>query len=156
LQLLLRDRIAEGEVLAFGVQILPEPKDFGTEIPNILFQSPTVEIDWDQDQISGLGRQFSDVRICLRADSTTPSGKTIAATGPAKRGPKGYSAIFEQAFAELELEHKDFLDWSMEKQAFEIQERAVTLRPGRFRGSKPGRSTVYRFLRDRREGPSVP
>jgi hypothetical protein len=156
MQLHLRDRIAAGEVKAFGVQIAPELKNEAQDIPQILFQSPDTRIDWDRCEILGLGRQFSDVRICLCERVNEPARQQIARTGPGKRGPKGYSEILDEAYSQLELEHDHFSDWALEKQMLEIQEKAAALHPGRFRGSKPGRSTVYRFLSKRRFKVPVP
>jgi hypothetical protein len=155
LRMLLRDRISNGEVLAFGIQISPEPKDKAEQIPRVLFQSPHAKIDWEQERIRGLDREFQDVKVCLREKANEPLEKPIAATEPRERGPKGYSKILEEAFGQLELEHKDFSDWSLEKQVMEIQRRSADRHPGRFKKSPPGRSTVYRFLSKRSARSSV-
>jgi hypothetical protein len=156
LQFEVRAQIAAGKILAFGVRILPDLRDKAEQIPEILFQSADAKIDWEGDQIAGLGRQFNDVRICLSADSGTVSSQTIADASPLKRGRKSHSDILEEAFTQLELEHDHFSDWVSEKQMHEIQTRTAALHPGRFRGGKPGRSTVYRFLSERRGKRSVP
>jgi hypothetical protein len=157
MQMLIAERIGSGEIIALGVQISPELKSEAERIPKVLFQSTEAKIDWDRGQISGLGREFHDVRICLALDMTETSGEPNSRTDQTKRGRKSHSPIFEEAFAQLELEHKNFTDWSLEKQTNEIREKAAALHPGLFRGTrKPGRSTVYRFLQVRRTRRSVP
>lgn len=155
LRTLLRDRVANGEVLAFGIQISAEPNDKAEQIPRILFQSAHAKIDWERGRIWSLGREFQDVKVCLPEKANEALEKPIAAKEPRKRGPKGYSEILEEAFAQLELEHKGFSDWSLEKQVFEIQRRSADRHPGRFKKSPPGRSTVYRFLSKRSARSSV-
>jgi len=151
-----RDQIAAGEIIVFGVQVSPELKSEAELIPPILFQSRDVEIDWDRCQISGLRRQFNDVRICLSDGLEASSEVPTAGREKAKRGRKSHSPLFEEAFALLEKEQKNFADWSLEKQTIEIREKTAALHPGLFQGGKPGRSTVYRFLQRRRNGGAVP
>lgn len=77
LRLSLRDRIAHGEVLAFGIPVWPDFKNKAEQIPIVLFQSAHVNIDWEQETISGLGHEFHDLKVALRDESSSITDERI-------------------------------------------------------------------------------
>ena len=95
MELDLRHRIGAGEVLAFGIQTEPQIGDFATRIPETLFQSPDAKIDWNYGVITGLGRKFEDVRICLgqKLDERPTSADQPSTVRPKGKGgrPSQYS-----------------------------------------------------------------
>jgi hypothetical protein len=147
-------RVADGGLIAFGVQTSPAVEDHPRKMPTVLFDQGTAAIDWDEGTVVGLGRRFEAVRLVLVQKVTSVLGEgvsTPAASVPAptKRGRRSFDALFEEAVEALMIEAEHFADWSQEKQGGAIIERAATLHPGLFPGAaKPGRSTVLRYLKD--------
>lgn len=145
-----RASLMSGALSAFGFCTSPDLSDGPMAIPQSIFGADAVTVDWEKSVIDGLGRRFEAVRVCrlITAANENPA-EAVPSHQPGKRGAKGYTAIFEEAYKSLELEHPDFADWVREKQVLEIQGKASATHPGRFRGGSPGRSTIYRFLSDR-------
>ena len=106
MQLELRSQIAKGDFIAMGIQVSPIPKGEPEQIPPICFEAYDVEIDWQKDGLSGLGRSFHDVRLCLpqnksRAVHPGPLVISIAntATGRPSQYPKA-KEVFEILFSD--------------------------------------------------------
>jgi hypothetical protein len=135
MQMLIRERIGSGEIVALGVQILPELKSEAEQIPKILFQSAEVDIDWECGRISGLGRQFNDARICLSAETNTPPVKGIAPVAAnANRGggrPSQYMKIRE-VLQELFADHPAYQQFPAARllETFNIRYLAKFAAPG--------------------------
>ena len=83
----LRNRLADGECIAFGIQVLSNPLSGAQQIPAHFFAASSVRVDWDKDEISGLGCHFADVRICLSANPINDPIAPIGLSAPiTKRG----------------------------------------------------------------------
>ena len=106
MQLELKTQIAKGRFLAFGIQIAPILKDDPEQIPAICFEAHEVKIDWQNDSLSGFGRAFHDVRVCLPAEArpkSTPSTLPIAVVRKGGGRPSQYAnakEVFEILFCE--------------------------------------------------------
>ena len=84
-----RLKIATGELLAFGIQTAPSPDNSATLIPVVFFQAESVTIDWERSELNGLGRSFSDVRVCS-------FGNQIGETDVSKNPPPEAVQILEK------------------------------------------------------------
>ena len=83
----LRDRLADGECMAFGIQVQSNPLSGAKQIPAHFFAASSVRVDWDKDEIFGLGCHFADVRICLSANPISEAIAPVESPAPtAKRG----------------------------------------------------------------------
>lgn len=58
-------QIGHGELIAFGILIVPELEDTPRQIPSALFQAHSTSIDWADATVAGLGRTFAEVRVCV-------------------------------------------------------------------------------------------
>lgn len=115
MQMLIRERIGTGEIIALGVQISPDLKTEAERIPEILFQSADVDIDWQLGRISGFGRQYNDVRICLSDEPDRPlerKSRSLAANSDRRGGrPSQYPKIRE-VLQELFADHPVYQHFS--------------------------------------------
>lgn len=142
-----RTQLACGILSAFGFRTMPGISDGPEPIPAITFEPDAVSIDWNKSELIGLGRRFESIRVTrLIAPANENSSAKSVRPQQKKRGAKGYADILSEAIASLKLDEEHFADWTLEKQVMAIQDKAAALHPGRFKGGKPGRSTVYRHL----------
>lgn len=87
MRLELRDRIANSEITALGIPITLSGNSEPQVIPAHFFAADSVKLDWEADTISGLGRKFAEVRICLSTPSPEQNLELIDDKAiPAKRG----------------------------------------------------------------------
>ena len=86
MQIELRSQIANGTFLALGIQVSPIPKSDPEQIPPLCFEIHDVDIDWQNGSLSGLGRSFQDVRVCMPADNSRAANTASPATRIVKRG----------------------------------------------------------------------
>lgn len=81
------DRLSNGELIALAIQIPSNANGEAEQIPRNFFAAGSVKIDWDADAISGLGRNFAEVRVCLSASSTNDAVRPMESEHAAtKRG----------------------------------------------------------------------
>lgn len=107
MQLELANRISNGECIAIGIQVSPIPKSEPEVIPPVYFVANEIDIDWENDSLSGLGRSFHEVRICLPASPNYQSSDAIAPiTANGKRGG-GRPSQYSKAKAILEILFRD-------------------------------------------------
>jgi hypothetical protein len=59
-----RHSVGNKELIALGIQTTPSLEMEPEHIPAMMFASETVQIDWEESTIEGLGRRFAEVRIC--------------------------------------------------------------------------------------------
>lgn len=105
MRLELRERISKGEIVALGIQTSPIPNSIAEQIAKPFFAAASVDINWDNDSISGLGISFHEVRLAF-ANGPNLDGLELVALNPAiaKRGggrPSRYpeaKEIFEILF----------------------------------------------------------
>lgn len=107
MQLELRDRVANGELIALGIQTLPIPKSITEQIAKPFFAVSSVDIDWDHDRISGLGLEFHDVRLSFANGPNSNQSESIVSNPPiAKRGG-GRPSRYPEATEILEILFRD-------------------------------------------------
>jgi hypothetical protein len=106
MRLSLCDRIAREEILALGIRVPLNPDNRAELIPQILFQSQDKVIDWEHGEITGLGCEFRNVRICSRDKLDLPAQETI--TPASKKRGGGRRSQYPEArevLQELYAEH---------------------------------------------------
>jgi len=135
MKLSVRGAIEEGEIIAFGVQTLPELKTQAEKIPPILFQSNDARIDWESGRISSFGLEFHDVRVCLWAESNTSPEKAVGPLSPSSKRGGGRPSQYPKAreiLLELYAEHSAYRQFSAARllQAFNERYLAKFAPPG--------------------------
>lgn len=142
--------IYEGHIIALGLQTLPNPSDEPSRLPKALFRFQVSKIDWENDHIEGLNRQYDAVAVCW-AETELANSATMTPAAPEKRGRKPLTQLFDEAVQVLFSEDDIFLDRSQEKQIQQIRHKVAKIHPGQFPGGAlPGRSTVARYAKHQR------
>lgn len=140
---MLSDALASGELLALGISI-DDPNLAISRIPENLFLSGQLRIDAHSSTVSGLGRQFRDVRIC-RASAGQKLQVAVSAAGGRPKHLRETLA----AWAELKSQMPGFLQMGKGAQNLEIREMVSKLFPMKFPGNaRIGESTIRRHRRD--------
>ena len=145
------DLVGDNDLIAFGISTHSSKELIPEIIPATMFASSAVCINWDKCELDGFGKKFEDVRICGVNTGSIPDEDDVAQPS-AKRGPKRLDGILAEALASIKAADEHFADRSQEKKIFAIQTKVAELHPGRFpKGTKPGHSTVRRYLKKLRQ-----
>lgn len=143
----LQEALQIGELVAFGIQD-GEAELRISQIPEIVFQTNDLNIDWDSSRISALGEQFRDIRVC-HTDNVYRS----EIRNSRKLGRPSQLAIILEAWNSLKGEIPGFLEMAKSTQNREIQGKLKADYPSKFPGnSEIGESTIRRH---RRENPNL-
>lgn len=138
----LQDALADGQLLALGIAS-DDPALEIVRIPANLFLSSSVHLNGENSSISGMNREFLDVRIC-RAIPGFRAGPEL----PKPPGRPNHLGLISRAWIALKSEIPDFHEWDKTSQNREIGEKVAALFPGQFPGkSRPGESTIRRHRR---------
>lgn len=83
-------QIGHGDLIALGILIAPDLEDAPRQIPAALFQAHSTSIDWAQATVTGLGRTFAEVRVCVpqtrQPESSAALIRADIGEDPDKRG----------------------------------------------------------------------
>ncbi len=138
------EALGSGELVALGVS--PDDPNLAiTELPRTLFLDEATKISEANSAISGLERNYCNVRICR--------AKTSNSTSPEKPVPNGrpsHLTLIVKAWAALKEEKPNFLNWDKGSQNREIQGKVAALNPGKFPGSSRIGATTIRRHRSKR------
>lgn len=139
----LTDELADGQLVALGM-LTSDPSLEFREIPQNLFLSAELQIDPHNSAIAGLGREFSDVRICRAA-----IGKPAKPLKPNSSGRPSLLTVTKDAWDELKSTNPNFLNTPKSAQNIEIMEKVAALFPAQYPGqSRMGDSTIRRHRRE--------
>lgn len=150
--LALFERLASGELEAFGVMLMPIPGSEIAAIPAHVFTEWPVVTDCEKNVVSTGTRKYESVRV-READSVSEKfvdDGDSQSLKPGKRGPKPLDPLIAEAVRVLEA--GDALLWqrSQEKQIEIIRSKVAEMNPGRFPNrAKPGHTTIHRYLKKR-------
>lgn len=135
----LKTALANGELIALGI-LIDDPAIDICLIPENLFLAGDISLDGHRSSISGMGRNYVDVQICI-----APSQAELRTVEPKTTGRPSHLPLILDAWTALKSEIPNFLDWDKSSQNRQIREKVSELFPGKFPGkTRIGSSTIRR------------
>jgi hypothetical protein len=118
MQLELKDRMINGDLIALGIQTQPEIMDEPCIIPKSFLMSNETQINWEASELSSFGKTFKDVRLCTSngANPSVSNEITVTISKTVKRGG-GRASQYPKAREVLDFLYKEraFRDLSAER-----------------------------------------
>src|SRR5262249_8474794 len=139
-------RIANGELLAIGLQIAPHLSPGPELLPSFLFE--TVDgVDWHKSSVRKLGRAYERVSI-VRAEENSSEVETPVQAK--KKGRPAVGAVLDEIVRELG-ENGSLSNIPRKEQETRVRKYARQKHPNLFRTpSQPSRTTILAALKRQR------